>query len=183
VDRRSLTLLAALALLVSACGPAVDTGAPGSVAPTGTPFPTWPVPGNSVTAPLPTDAPSAVRRLAPLTDCGAELLFGRDDELSPIPTSPWPTTAPDENRRATDCLMAAWENGKSAQLVVSAISDEADEIYTIYRLPGDGSVQVFVRVRSQPDQATTWTRTTCKALSLLDGDVTPAACLLETPVK
>jgi hypothetical protein len=177
------------AALVAACGASTSSMAPsGSEAPiaissaTATPLPTWPVPGNSISAPLPTDAPAVVRDLPPLTACGAELVFEPDPDISPLPTAPWATTAPSANRQATDCLMSAWENGQAAQLAVALISDEQDEIYTIYRLPGDGSVQVLVRVRSHADQTVTWTQTTCQALSLQEDQVTPSSCLPETPI-
>ena len=65
---------------------------------------------------------------------------------------------------------------------MSAISDEADEIYTMYRLPGDGQVDLIVRVRSHSDKTITWTRTTCRELSVQEGAVTPADCDTEMPV-
>jgi hypothetical protein len=192
VDRnlRAILPVALLAAVTAACGASISTVTPGrespavseTATPAVTPLPTWPVPGNSIAAPLPTDAPATVRSLPRLTDCGAELLFEADPDISPLPTPPWATTAPSANRQGTDCLMSAWENGQAAQLAVSAISDEQDEIYTIYRLPGDSSVQVFVRVRSHADQIVTWTETTCQSLSLQEGAVTPASCLSETPI-
>jgi hypothetical protein len=191
LDFRVCLAAASVVAAVAACGASTGSRAPaggesqpagGTAGSTATAFPTWPVPGNSVAAPLPTDAPAAVRSLAPLTGCGAELVFEPDPDVSPLPTPPWATTSTAANRQATDCLMSAWENGHAAQLVVSLISDEQDEIYTIYRLPGDGSVQVFVRVRSHADQTVAWTRTTCQALSLQEDQVTPSSCLGETPI-
>ncbi len=146
-------------------------------------FPTGPVPGNSVIAPLPTDAPGSVVRLAALPSCGAEILFEEDVDISPIPTAPGPTTDAAANQQATDCLTAAWENGLQAELDVSSISDEADEIYSIYRLPGDGTVQVIVRVHSHSDRTIAWTQTTCRQLSVQEGTVTPADCDTETPIS
>ena len=108
------------------------------------------VPGNSADAPLPTGAPAALSALPQLPSCGAEVLFEQDVDISPVPTAPGPVTDPEANQQAADCLLSAWENGRAAVLVTSAISDEADEIYSIYRLPGDGTVDVIVRVRVPP---------------------------------
>lgn len=146
-------------------------------------FPTGPVPGNSLTAPLPTDAPRVVTGLAPLPSCGGELNFEADPDISPLPTTPWATSAPAANRQAAQCLIWAWENGKTAQLAISSISDEQDEIYTLYRLVGDGTVDVLTRVKSKPDQAVTWTDATCKQLSLQGDQITPADCSPETPLN
>lgn len=145
-------------------------------------FPSGPVPGNSVTAPLPTDAPAAVRAFARLPSCGAEILFEQDVDISPIPTAPGPVTDPATSQKAVDCLIAAWKSGRKAELDVSAISDEADEIYSIYRLPGDGTVRLIVRVRSHSDSTVAWTQTTCRQLSVQEGVVTPADCDTETPI-
>jgi len=152
-----------------------------SSSPTAT-FPVSPVPGNSQSAPLPTDAPREVTGLKPLPSCGGEILFEPDPDISPLPTPPQPVTSDADNQQADACLIWAWENGKAAQVAVSAISDEQDEIYTIYRLPGNGTVDVLTRVRSHPDQVVTWTDVTCKQLSLQDGQITPADCGPETPI-
>jgi len=141
------------------------------------------VPGNSALAPLPTDAPAAVRGLSKLPSCGGEILFEQDPDISPIPTAPGPTTDPSANTQATDCLMSAWSNKAPAELDTSLISDEADQIYTIYRLPGDGTVDVITRVWSHTDKTVTWTQATCQQLSVQDGAVTPADCQTETPIN
>ncbi len=141
------------------------------------------VPGNSAGAPLPTDAPAALIPLPHLPSCGAEVLFEEDVDISPVPTAPGPVTDPTANQQATDCLLSAWENGRAAVLVTSAISDEADEIYSIYRLPGDGTVDVIVRVRSHSDQTVSWTERTCRQLSVQQGAVTPADCDPEAPMN
>jgi hypothetical protein len=141
------------------------------------------VPGNSAVAPLPTDAPTAVRGLQTLPSCGAQVLFEQDVDMSPIPTAPGPTTDPDANQQGSDCLISAWQNRRSAVLVTSAISDEADEVYSIYRLPGDGTVQVIVRVLSHADLTVAWTQRTCRQLSVQQGAVTPADCDSEAPMN
>jgi hypothetical protein len=141
------------------------------------------VPGNSATAPLPTDAPKAVSSRTDLPSCGAENQFEEDPDVSPLPTAPWPTTSDADNTQANNCLISAWENGRQAELSVSLISDEADEIYTIYRLPGTGALELIVRVRSSSDKTVTWTQTTCKELSLQGDELTPSDCQLETPVQ
>jgi hypothetical protein len=141
-----------------------------------------PVSGDSASAPLPTDAPDFVRTLSTLPSCGAEVFFVQDVDMSPIPTAPGPVTDAAANQKATDCLIAAWENSLKAELDVSSISDEADEIYSIYRLTGDGTVQVINRVRSHTDQTIAWTQTTCRQLSVQDGAVTPADCDPETVI-
>jgi hypothetical protein len=141
------------------------------------------VPGNSASAPLPTDAPAAIRGLPALPSCGAEVLFEQDVDLSPIPTAPGPVTDAETNQQAADCLISAWQNGRPAELVTSSISDEADEIYSIYRLPGNGTVDVIVRVRAHADQTIAWTRRTCRQLSVQQGAVTPADCEAEAPVS
>jgi hypothetical protein len=166
--------LLAAALVVAACGSSSDTAPPAPL--------TTAVPGNSVAVALPTDAPAVVLALPPLPSCGAEILFEEDVDIKPIPTPPGPTTAPSANKQATDCLESAWENGASAELRVSQVSDEADEIFSIYRLPGDGSVQLIVRVLSHSDKTIAWTQTTCQQLSVQDGVVTPASCQSETPI-
>jgi hypothetical protein len=158
------------------------TGEPGIPSPTPA-FQLGIVPGNSAGAPLPTDAPAAALALPAMPSCGAEVLFEQDVDISPIPTAPGPVTDPTANQQATDCLLSAWENGRSAVLVTSAISDEADEIYSIYRLPGDGTVDVIVRVRSRSDQTVSWTRRTCRQLSMQQGVVTPADCDAEAPMN
>lgn len=170
---------------VAACGgsaASISPPTPGT-GPSQATFPLGSVAGNSVTAPLPTDAPVAVVSLSPLPSCGAEMLFEADPDISPLPTPPWATTDAESNQAAQNCLVSAWENGSSAQLETSEISDEQDEIYTIYRLPGDGTVDVIHRVRSHTDQATTWTRTTCRELSLQEDAVTPANCDQATPLS
>lgn len=173
-------VLLAAAVLASCAGPLSPT--PSAGAPAGGSFPLGRVAGNSITAPLPTDAPAVVKSLAPLPSCGAEILFEQDVDMSPIPTAPGPTTAATTNQQGLDCLTAAWENGLKAEFDVSSISDEADEVYSMYRLPGDGTVQMIVRVRSHSDQTVSWTQTTCRQLSVQDGAVTPAACESETPI-
>ena len=146
-------------------------------------FPSSPVPGNSQVAPLPTDAPPTVTHAAPLPSCGGELLFEADPDISPLPTPPWKTTETSANRQGASCLIWAWENGKPAQLAISVITDEQDEVYTLYRLPGDGTVDVLTRVKSKPDQAVSWTDVTCKQLSIQEDQVTPADCSPETPLN
>lgn len=141
------------------------------------------VPGNSVKAPLPTGAPTSIRSLSVLPSCGAEVLFEQDVDLSPIPTAPGPVTDAETNQQAADCLISAWQNGRPAELVTSSISDEADEIYSIYRLPGDGTVDVIVRVRAHADQTIAWTIRICRQLSVQQGAVTPADCEAEAPVN
>ncbi len=138
------------------------------------------VPGNSESVPLPTDAPSQVAGLTSLPSCGGETLFEQDVDISPIPTPPGPTTPPAANDRANDCLISAWENGKPAQLWISQISDEADEIFTMYRIPGDNTVQVITRVRSHSDQTIQWMEVACKQLSLQGDDLTPSDCGTES---
>ncbi len=139
--------------------------------------------GNSASAPLPTDAPAAVTAQSALPSCGAEVLFEQDVDISPAPTAPAPITDPTANQQAADCLLSAWENGRSAVLVTTAIGDEADEVYSIYRLPGDGTVEVIVRVRSHSEQTVAWTRRTCRQLSVQQGSVTPANCDTEAPMN
>ena len=158
-------------------GPASGAPSPGATLAKG------PVPPNTVSAPLPTDAPATVRTLAPLPSCGGQILFEPDPDISPLPTPPVPPSSLAANRQAADCLIWAWENGKPAQLAVSAISDEQDEIYSLYRLPGDGTVDLLTRVKSHPDQAVSWTDATCKQLSLQGEQVTPAECSPETPLN
>jgi hypothetical protein len=118
-----------------------------------------------------------VRKLAPLPSCGGEVLFEEDVvDISPIPTAPAPTSATGANQQGSDCLIAAWQNGLAAELDISSISDEADEVYSMYRLPGDGTVQLVVRVRSHADKTVSWTQSTCRQLSVQDGTLTPADC-------
>jgi hypothetical protein len=182
-------VLLAVAVFAAACAgsssPATSAAAgqtafvagdqPGGSGPDG-PFPTGPVPGNSVAVALPSDAPSSVRKLVHVPSCGAEVLFEQDVDLSPIPTAPGPVTGAADNKQATDCLMASWENGLAAEMDVSSVSDEADVIFTIYRLPGNGTVSVIVRVYSHSDKTVAWTQTTCRQLSLQEGTPTPADC-------
>jgi hypothetical protein len=163
-------------------GVGLGAGEPGIPRPAPT-FQLGIVPGNSATAPLPTDAPASVRALSALPSCGAEVLFEQDVDITPIPTAPGPVTDPAANQAATDCLLSAWENGRPALLATSAISDEADEIYSIYRLPANGTAEVTVRVRSHSDQTVSWTERTCRQLSVQQGAVTPADCDAEAPMK
>jgi hypothetical protein len=203
--RSSRPLLAGLAIagLLAGCGSSTGPSAPGStpgagatgitgsVGPGGTvasatatpTFDMGPVPGNSIIAPLPTDAPAVVRGLAPLPSCGGEVLFEADPDISPLPTPPTATSAVAANSQGANCLIWDWENGKPGQLAVSAISDEQDEIYTLYRLPGDGTVDVLTRVKSHPDQTVSWTDATCQQLSIQDGQLTPEDCSPETPLN
>jgi hypothetical protein len=185
-------VLIVIAVLAAACGstsgPAASQGSIGASSPTAAPtftpsFPLKPVPGNSVVAPLPSDVPAQIRALKALPSCGAEVLFEEDVDITPIPTPPGPTTNPTDNQLALNCLMAAWENGAAAQMTVSQTSDEADQIYSLYRLPGDGTLQLVVRVLSHADHTISWTRTVCRQLSVQDGDVTPADCDSETPIS
>ena len=195
----------AFALAVAACsspaaspstassGVPQDGGPPATTAsnapaatPVPTPTPTFdlgPVPGNSISAPLPTDAPAVVSGLAPLPSCGGLILFEADPDISPLPTAPAPTSPPEANQQGANCLISDWENGRQGQLAVSAISDEQDEIYTLYRLPGNGTVDVLTRVKSHPDQVVTWTDVTCRQLSIQEGQLTPADCSPETPLN
>lgn len=142
-----------------------------------------PLPGNSTSVPLPSDAPAAVVALAQVRSCGAEILFEEDVDISPIPTAPGPVTNGAANQQAIDCLIDAWQNSKPAVLTVSEVTDEADQIYTIYRLPGDDTVQLITRVFSHTDKTVAWTQTVCKQLSDQAGQVTPADCLSETPIS
>jgi hypothetical protein len=180
---------AVLALIVAGCG-ASATPTPAGIQLSSSPAPAsvaseMPslVPGNSAVAPLPTDAPAMVRNLTRLPSCGAEVLFEQDVDISPIPTAPGPTTDPTANQQATDCLISAWQNKAPAELDVSSISDEADEIYTMYRLPGDGTLQQIVRVKSHSDKTVTWTVTVCKQISIQEGTVTPSECESEAPIS
>jgi hypothetical protein len=66
---------------------------------------------------------------------------------------------------------------------VSSVSDEADVIFTIYRLPGNGTVSVIVRVYSHSDKTVAWTQTTCRQLSLQEGTPTPADCDSEQTIR
>jgi hypothetical protein len=180
---RTLFFMLIVTAAVASCSLSGTSTGPGAAPPAGAAsFPLGRVPGNSATAPLPTDAPAAVIALAPLPSCGAEILFEQDVDISPIPTAPGPVTDPATSQKAVDCLIAAWENGLKAELAVSAISDEADEIYTIYRLNGDGTLQLIVRVRSHSDKTIGWTQTTCRQLSVQQGTLTPADCDLEKPI-
>ena len=140
------------------------------------------VPGNYVAVPLPTDAPASVRGLAKLPSCGAEVLFEEDVDITPIPTAPGPTTDPTDNKQAVDCLLAAWENGVAAQLAVSETTDEADQIFSLYRLHTDGTLQLIVRVLSHADRTIEWTQRTCRQLSSQEGTLTPADCQSETRI-
>ena len=177
--------LLAVAAVVAACGSsspaAVATPGGGSHSPAAS-VALGPVPGNSVAVPLPTDAPASVRGLAILPSCGAEILFEEDVDITPVPTAPGPTTNPTDNQQAVACLLAAWENGVSAQLIVSETTDEADQIFSIYRLPGDGTVRLLVRVLSHADHTIAWTQRTCTQLSAQEGSPTPADCQTETPI-
>jgi len=179
--------LLVVAAVVAACGdssgaePSPLNGA--SVADATGSFPLRPVPGNSVVLRLPSDAPAKVKSRSALPSCGAEVLFANDAETTPIPTPPGPTTNPTDNQLAADCLLAAWESGASAELVVSEVSDEGDEILSIYRLPGDGTVQLVVRVLSHADRSVSWTQRICRQLSIQDGTVTPADCDIETRIR
>jgi hypothetical protein len=162
------------------------TASPGGPTPAPTPTPTFdlrPVPGNSLNVPLPTDAPAVVRALAPLPSCGGQVLFEPDPDISPLPTAPSPTSASAANLQGANCLLSHWENDRQGQLAISSISDEQDEIYTLYRLPGDGTVDVLTRVKSHPDQIVTWTDATCRQLSLQGDDLVPADCSQETPLN
>ncbi len=189
---RLAVLLAGVAFVVSCAGPSNPTvpsqetpliaqDQPGGSVPDEA-FPTGPVPGNTFAVPLPSDAPAAVRSLATLPSCGAQILFEQDVDISPIPTAPGPVTPAAANTQAADCLIAAWENGLAAEMDVFAVSDEADEIFSIYRLPGDGELTLMVRVFSHSDQTVIWTQTTCRQLSIQDGTPTPADCDAETPI-
>jgi hypothetical protein len=140
------------------------------------------LPGNSVTSALPADTPASVRALPGLPSCGAEVLFEEDVDITPIPTPPGPTTNPTDNRLAVDCLIAAWENGTSAQMIIAETTDEADELYSIYRLRGNGTVLVIVRVLSHTDKTVSWTERVCRQLSSQEGTITPADCDNETVV-
>lgn len=172
-----------VAAATGACGgsSAVSSGSgtPGIIPPTSL---YSPVPGDSTNVPLPSDAPAAVVDLAPVRSCGAEVLFEEDVDISPVPTAPGPLTSAADNRQAVACLIDAWQNGKPAVLTVSEVTDEADQLFTIYRLPGDDTVQLIARVFSHTDLTVAWTQTVCKQLSDQSGQVTPADCLSETPI-
>ena len=169
-----------VAAFVAACGGSSGAG-PSGPGPVATPS-VAPVPGNSVMAPLPTDAPASVRALAQLPSCGAEVLFEEDVDITPVPTPPGPTTNATDNQQATDCLIAAWNGGASAQLEIFEATDEADQVFSLYRLPGDGTVELVTRVLSHADQTITWTQTTCRQLTIQDGTLTPADCQSETTI-
>jgi hypothetical protein len=178
VPARTVVALAFVAAVAAACaGPANPTKGPGSTASLGL------VPGNSVQAPLPSDTPASIRALPALPSCGAEVLFEEDVDITPIPTPPGPLSDKADNDQAVACMSAAWENGTSAQMTVSETTDEADQLYSIYRLPGDGTVVLIVRVYSHADLTVGWTQRTCKQLSVQEGALTPADCQTETPVS
>ena len=173
-------LIATAVAIVAACGGSSSAGP--SSGPAATPT-LAPVPGNSVAIPLPTDAPASLRALPPLPSCGTEVLFEEDVDITPVPTPPGPTTAASQNQQAMDCLMTAWANGTPAEMVVSEATDEADQIYSIYRLPGDGTIQLTVRVLSHADQTIAWTQTSCTQLAVQDGGLVPSECQSETPIN
>jgi hypothetical protein len=174
-------MVLAVVAATAACGSSGSSPVPsiGQASPTSA---YSPLPGNSTTAPLPSDAPASVVALTPVRSCGAEILFEEDVDISPMPTAPGPLTDPAANKQAIDCLIDAWQNSKPAVLIVSEITDEADQLYTIYRLPGDDTVQLIARVFSHTDLTVTWTQTVCKQLSDQSGQVTPADCLSETAI-
>jgi hypothetical protein len=177
-----LIVLAVVAACGDSSGPPPSQSDGTAAAPTGS-FPLRPVPGNSVVLRLPSDAPAKVRALPALKSCGSEVLFSEDADITPIPTAPGPTTNPTDNQLAADCLLAAWESGTAAELVVSEISDEADEILSIYRLPGNGTLQLVVRVLSHADRTVSWTQRICRQLSIQEGTLTPADCDIETAIR
>jgi hypothetical protein len=180
----AVALVAVLGTLAAACagGAAGSQGASPTLAGTAPTVAYSPLPGNSAAAPLPSDAPAAVRAMAVVRSCGAEILFEEDVDISPVPTAPGPLTDAAANQQAIDCLIDAWQNGKAAVLVVSEVTDEADQLYTIYRLPGDDTVQLISRVYSHSDNTVAWTQTVCRQLSDQAGQVTPADCQTETPI-
>ncbi len=186
---RSTFAAAALLMVLAAAAACGDSSGPPPLqsdgtagAPTGS-FPLRPVPGNSVVLRLPSDAPAKVRALPALKSCGSEVLFSEDADITPIPTAPGPTTNATDNQLAADCLLAAWESGTAAELVVSETSDEADEILSIYRLPGNGTLQLVVRVLSHADRTVSWTQRICRQLSIQEGTLTPADCDIETAIR
>jgi hypothetical protein len=174
-------MVLAVVAATAACGSSGSSPIP-SIGPASPTSAYSPLPGNSTTEPLPSDAPASVVALPPVRSCGAEILFEEDVDISPMPTAPGPLTDPAANKQAIDCLIDAWQNSKPAVLVVSEITDEADQLYTIYRLPGDDTVQLIARVFSHTDLTVTWTQTVCKQLSDQSGQVTPADCLSETAI-
>ena len=175
-------VLVAAAVSAACGGSTAVSPVPGTTGPASPAASYSPVPGNSTSVALPSDAPAAVVSLAPVRSCGAEILFEEDVDISPIPTAPGPVTNPNDNQQAVNCLIDAWQNGKPAVLTVSEVTDEADQLFTIYRLPGDDTVQLIARVFSHTDKTVTWTQTVCKQLSDQSGQVTPADCLSETPI-
>jgi predicted small lipoprotein YifL len=186
---RSPFAAAVLLMVVAAAAACGDSSGPPPLpsdatagAPTGS-FPLGPVPGNSVVLRLPSDAPAKVRAMPALKSCGSEVLFSEDEDINPIPTAPGPTTNATDNQLAADCLLAAWESGTAAELVVSETSDEADEILSIYRLPGNGTLQLVVRVLSHADRTVSWTQRICRQLSIQEGTLTPADCDSETAIR
>ena len=176
-------MVAVLATAFAACGGSSGASPVSSSNPSAAAGSYSPLPGNSTTVPLPSDAPSAVVSLAGVRSCGAEILFEEDVDISPIPTAPGPVTDAASNQQAIACLIDAWQNSKPAVLTVSEVTDEADRLFTIYRLPGDDTVQLIARVFSHTDMTVTWTQTVCKQLSDQSGQVTPADCLSETPIS
>ncbi len=173
-----LPLILVVAFVAAACGastssapvaPAVPAGGTGEGA-------TSPVPGNSILLTLPSDAPKSVPGAVAEPSCGGIVSFEVDPDISPAPTLPRDVTEAASVEKAEACLMSAWNGHRAAALETAETTDEQDAIFTIYRLPGDGTVDLIVRLDSWTEKTVTWTETTCRGLTLQDGRVTPMDC-------
>ncbi len=70
-----IAVVGSAAACAGAANPAGQSVSPAASAVAGAGFSYRPLPGNSVNAALPTDAPAAVRSMAPLRSCGAQILY------------------------------------------------------------------------------------------------------------
>ncbi len=140
------------------------------------------VPGNSVSLPVPADLPASAAAKASRPTCGVTISFEVDPDASPAPTLPSNLTGSAANDAALGCLLSAWRAHAAAALWTVETTDEQDEVFTIYRLSGDGTLDVIVRLASHTEKTVTWTETACRDLTLQDGRVTPMDCASEVVI-
>lgn len=78
--------------------------------------------------------------------------------------------------QAVDCLMSAWRTGTPAELLFAMMTDEGDAVTNLYRILGEGGVEVMYDAREDVFGATAFGYLRCTELARGDLAVHAVRC-------